>query len=205
VQDQEGSSRRMLEFIGLPWDPRCLDFHQTSRSVLTEQLDATFQGQSYALRLEGGNRFGLAALGGPAGVTPYAALQTQWFHTPAYSETGGVFALAYNSMTANDTRTELGARFDNSATLNAMPLILRLQLAWAHDFVSNPALNAVFEALPGSNFTVYGAPIPHDSALTSAGAQMFFAPNWSLLVKFDSEFASASQTYAGSGTLRYTW
>jgi tetratricopeptide (TPR) repeat protein len=35
VQDQEGSSRRMLEFIGLPWDARCLDFHQTSRSVLT--------------------------------------------------------------------------------------------------------------------------------------------------------------------------
>ena len=35
VQDQEGSSRRMLEFIGLPWDPRCLDFHQTRRSVLT--------------------------------------------------------------------------------------------------------------------------------------------------------------------------
>jgi len=177
----------------------------TSRSVLTEQLDANFHGQSYALRLEAGNRYGLAAPGGRAGVTPYAALQTQWFHTPAYSETGGDFALAYNSMTANDTRTELGARFDNFTTLSSMPLILRMRLAWAHDFVSTPALNAVFEALPGSNFTVNGAPIPHDSALTSAGAQLFFAPNWSLLAKFDGEFASGSQTYAGTGTLRYVW
>ncbi len=25
----------MLEFIGLPWDPRCLDFHQTERIVIT--------------------------------------------------------------------------------------------------------------------------------------------------------------------------
>jgi hypothetical protein len=35
VNDQEAWSRRMLEFIGLPWDPRCLDFHETQRTVLT--------------------------------------------------------------------------------------------------------------------------------------------------------------------------
>ena len=35
VEDQEAWSRKMLQFIGLPWDPRCLDFHQTSRSVMT--------------------------------------------------------------------------------------------------------------------------------------------------------------------------
>ncbi|MGC1521876.1 MAG: tetratricopeptide repeat protein [Steroidobacteraceae bacterium] len=35
VADQEGWSRRMLEFIDLPWDPRCLDFHRTRRTVLT--------------------------------------------------------------------------------------------------------------------------------------------------------------------------
>ncbi len=35
VADQEGWSRKMLEFIDLPWDPRCLDFHRTRRTVLT--------------------------------------------------------------------------------------------------------------------------------------------------------------------------
>jgi tetratricopeptide (TPR) repeat protein len=35
VEDQEGWSRRMLEFIGLPWDPKCLDFHNTDRVVIT--------------------------------------------------------------------------------------------------------------------------------------------------------------------------
>jgi len=35
VADQEGWTRRMLDFVGLPWDPRCLDFHQTQRSVVT--------------------------------------------------------------------------------------------------------------------------------------------------------------------------
>jgi tetratricopeptide (TPR) repeat protein len=35
VDDPEGGSRRMLAHIGLPWDPRCLEFHRTDRPVLT--------------------------------------------------------------------------------------------------------------------------------------------------------------------------
>ncbi|MGD0505265.1 MAG: sulfotransferase [Steroidobacteraceae bacterium] len=35
VADQEGWTRRMLDFIGLAWDPRCLDFHATERAVIT--------------------------------------------------------------------------------------------------------------------------------------------------------------------------
>jgi hypothetical protein len=35
VGDPEGWSRRMLTHIGLPWDPRCLEFHRTKRPVLT--------------------------------------------------------------------------------------------------------------------------------------------------------------------------
>jgi tetratricopeptide (TPR) repeat protein len=35
VSDQEGWTRRMLQFIGLPWDPRCLEFQHTGRAVLT--------------------------------------------------------------------------------------------------------------------------------------------------------------------------
>jgi len=35
VEDPELWTRRMLEFVGLPWDARCLDFHQTERVVIT--------------------------------------------------------------------------------------------------------------------------------------------------------------------------
>ncbi len=86
-----------------------------------------------------------------------------------------------------------------------MPLVLRGRLAWAHDFVSNPSLSAAFESLPGSSFIVNGAPLPQNSALTSAGAELFITPRLTLLVNFDGEFAQGSQTYAGSGTLRYRW
>ena len=74
--------------------------------------------------------------------------------------------------TATDTSSELGARFDNLTMLGGMPLILRGRLAWAHDWASTPALGAAFESLPGSKFTVNGAPPPPNSALTSAGAEL---------------------------------
>jgi tetratricopeptide (TPR) repeat protein len=35
IADQEGWTRRMLDFIGLPWDPRCLEFQETERVVIT--------------------------------------------------------------------------------------------------------------------------------------------------------------------------
>ena len=35
VDDQEAWTRTMLGFLELPWDPACLDFHQTQRSVVT--------------------------------------------------------------------------------------------------------------------------------------------------------------------------
>ena len=177
----------------------------TSRAALGDQLTSSFDAQSVGGRVEAGYRYAVQ----PAiGITPYGALQAQSLHTPSRSEidlTGGGLALNFPAMTATDTRSELGARVDGLTTLNGLPLILRARLAWAHDWVSNPALSAVFQALPGASFVVSGAPLPANSALASAGAELKLNPHVSLLGKFDGEFANGSQTYAGTGTLRYTW
>jgi autotransporter-associated beta strand protein/T5SS/PEP-CTERM-associated repeat protein len=183
-------------------------FTTNRTAALADQLSASFQGQSYAVRIEGGYRFAAPMSNGAAGVTPYGAIQAQNFHTPGYSEvdlTGGGFGLSYNALNATDTRSELGGRFDALTAWGAMPVQLRARVAWAHDWVGNPALSAAFQALPGASFVVNGAPVPHDSALTSVGAEMHLTSQWTLLGKFDGEFASRAQTYAGTGTLRYAW
>jgi tetratricopeptide (TPR) repeat protein len=38
VADPEGQARRLLAFVGLPWDPACLDFHGNARSVKTASV-----------------------------------------------------------------------------------------------------------------------------------------------------------------------
>ena len=78
-------------------------------------------------------------------------------------------------------------------------------MAWAHDWVSNPQLAAAFQVLPGTNFIVNGATPPKNSALASAGAEWRITANWSATAKFDGEFASHAQTYAGTSVVRYTW
>ena len=35
VSDPEGQSRRLIDFLGLAWEPACLDFYNTQRTVLT--------------------------------------------------------------------------------------------------------------------------------------------------------------------------
>jgi outer membrane autotransporter protein len=170
-----------------------------------DHLTASFNAQSLGARVESGYRF--ATIYG--GLTPYAAIQAQNFHTPSYSETdltGGGFALAFNSRNATDTRSELGGRFDRLLLLNpSAALTMRARLAWAHDWVSDPSLVPVFQTLPGASFIVNGATPAKNSALTSAGAELRLANGVTLTGKFDGEFASHSSTYAGIGMVRYMW
>ena len=178
----------------------------TDRFVaFSDHLTADFNAQSFGGRVEGGYRFATAI----GGVTPYAALQAQSFRMPSFNETevtGAGFALSFNGHTSTDTRSELGARYDHVAWVSSdAALILRGRLAWAHDWVTDAALTPVFQVLPGSSFIVNGAAPAENSALVSAGAEWRLANGITLLAKFDGDFASHSQTYAGTGTLRYRW
>jgi tetratricopeptide (TPR) repeat protein len=38
VDDLEGQARRLLDYCGLPWDERCLSFHETRRPVVTSSV-----------------------------------------------------------------------------------------------------------------------------------------------------------------------
>ena len=170
-----------------------------------DHLTASFNAQSYGGRLESGWRFA-TFLGG---VAPYAAVQAQAFHTPAYNETDatfGGFGLNYNSRKGSDTRSELGARFDRALPIaTTAVLALNARAAWAHDWVTTPILNPLFQTLAGALFSVTGAtPVPN-SALLSAGGELQFLNGWAIGGRFDGEFADRAQTYAGTGTLRYVW
>ena len=172
----------------------------------SDQLTANFNAYGIGGRLEGGYRFATPVVA----LTPYAALQAQSFHIPSYSETdvtSGGFGLAYNAHTASDTRSELGARLDKQIALdNGAVLALRGRAAWAHDWVTDPSLTAAFLALPGGGgFVVNGATPAHNSALVTAGAEIQLRIGWAVMAKFDGEFANGSQTYTGTGKLRYTW
>jgi uncharacterized protein with beta-barrel porin domain len=84
-------------------------------------------------------------------------------------------------------------------------LTLRSRFAWAHDFDPSRAAAATFQALPGASFVVNGAAQAHDSALTTASAEMKWINGWSAAATFEGEFSDVTRSYAGKGVVRYQW
>lgn len=174
-----------------------------------DSLQAKFDAQSVGGRLEGGYRIATRWM---VDITPYAAVQGQSFHTPAYGEvaTGAAsnpFALNFDARNATDVRTELGARADRIwPVAGAGSFNVFGKVAWAHDEVSDPRLSASFIGLtPVASFVVNGATPSHDLALLSTGSEWRLGNGVSLMAKFDGELSSRTMTYAGTGRLRYTW
>jgi uncharacterized protein with beta-barrel porin domain len=180
----------------------------TNRTVTVagiDQLRAEFNANAYSGRVEGGYRFVTPWMG----ITPYAAGQFTTFDLPAYAEQAIVgantFALAYNGKSVTDPRSELGIRSDKSWAVQDGIFTLRGRLAWAHDFNPDRNIAATFQTLPGATFVVGGAAQAHDSALTTASAEMKWTNGWSAAATFEGEFSGVTRSYAAKGVVRYTW
>ena len=183
----------------------------TNRTVTIagiDQLRARFNANAFSGRIEGGSRFVAPGSMG-FGITPYAAAQFTTFELPAYAESvlsgANTFALNYTSKSVTDSRSELGVRTDKSFTLADAILTLRSRLAWAYDFNPTPSIGATFQTLPGASFVVNGAQQAHNSALTTASAEMRWINGWSAAATFEGEFSQVTRSYAGKGTVRYAW
>ena len=116
------------------------------------------------------------------GVTPYAAVQAQDFHTPAYSETdvtGGGFGLTYAAMNATDVRSELGARFDDPTLLYGKPLILLRPRRLGARFGHQPGAQRCVRIAAGRELHRQRRADPARTPRSpSAGAQLFLTPRW---------------------------
>ena len=135
-----------------------------------DQLEAGFDATSFGGRAEGGYRFGSVQY---RRSTPYAAVQVQSLHTPAYSEfaTVGSNQFALTLRVADRDRHPQRAR---PLGRHALPVrdgntvVLRGRAAWVHDFNPGSRINPAFQTLPGASFAIDGAAAPRDAALTSA-------------------------------------
>ena len=116
-----------------------------------DQLRARFRADTFAGRVEAGNRYVVPWFGG-LGLTPYAAAQMTATRLPAYAETAvsgtNAFALSYVAKNVTAPRTELGLRSDKSIAVNDALLTLRGRAAWARDYNPLTAASATFQALP---------------------------------------------------------
>ncbi len=168
-----------------------------------DHLSASFTAHDYGGRLETGVYVNW--------LTPYVAVQTLSFHSPAYSEkaAGGSssdFALDYDAVSMTTTRFELGTGFGTDMRTGSNSIVnLWGRLGWAHDIIPDQKANVTFSAMPDSGFTVYGAQPAADSALVSLGAQVKGRNGLDMMVRVDADISGISKTYIGTLGFNYTW
>ena len=116
------------------------------------------------------------------------------------------FALSYAGRTSTEVRAELGSWISKNFLLaGGDSIALFGRAAWAHDWDSNLGMTPTFLSLPGASFAMNGAAPPSNLALLTAGAELRLRSQWSLMGRFDGEFASGAQIYTGTARVRYTW
>ena len=176
----------------------------TDRSLSFAGIDrfaSNFVAHNIAGEVEVGRRFGL--------FTPYAGLRGQSVTTPAHGETtvagNSFYALSYNEQTVLTGIAELGVRFDWTTDLEAGTLSLHSGLALVQTLGSNTNVGAAFQALPGSGFTVKGASANGAAVKLAAGLDLALDQGFSIGAAVEGQFSANSQSYSGTGHLRYRW
>ncbi|QCI64152.1 autotransporter outer membrane beta-barrel domain-containing protein [Phreatobacter stygius] len=167
--------------------------------------------QTYGARLETGWRFGSAAAGlASFGWTPYAAIEAIGYSAPGYREAstpaGGAFALSFAARSTATARAELGVRLDGRARIaETTDLITYGRLAWAYQANTERSLNATFQTLADSGFTVFGARPSMHTALATLGAELRFANGLRLSSTIEGELGERHQAIRANAGLRYAW
>ena len=182
-----------------------------SRTVAAAGLNETYASrvtaQTYGGRLEAGWRMGIRAYG----LTPYAALEAIGYQAPGYAETftaptTGAAALAYAGKSSASIRSELGLRADARTDLApGQTLITYGRLAWAYQARPDRSVDASFQGLANSGFTVFGARASTHTALASLGAELQIAAGTRLSSSLDAELGDHHRSIRANLGLRHSW
>jgi outer membrane autotransporter protein len=177
----------------------------TARSVSATENDTlagSLTSQIFDLRYETGINLGW--------VTPYLGIEDRLLDAPAYTETGpsgaSSFALSYASRSINMPDVELGLRNATDLPVNRnWVLHLTDKLAFEHTANSSFDVQAAYAALPGSNFTTFGAQPGKNLVRVSVGAEFKSRYGLSAGLNFDEAVSSRSQSYNGAFSLGFGW
>ncbi len=163
---------------------------ETTRQVtipVTETLAGDYDARSYQFFAEAGyevktDRFALE---------PFAGVSYINLKTDAYSETGGISALSAGTQTNDTTYTTLGLR---SSLQLADRVNTRGMVGWRHAFGDvDPA--STFTIAGSTPFTVLGAPIAEDAAVTELGLDVNVTDNVMIGASYEGQYGDGATAH----------
>jgi uncharacterized protein with beta-barrel porin domain len=182
----------------------------THRTVDQSGVTGTYRGHyssdNWSGRLEAGWRL---VSGDWTGFTPYIAWQATNDSVPGYSEKtvsgSNMFALIYRGTDFDTSRGELGLRADHTFQMDDGAMTLRGRAAWADNFQHDRSIDAGFQTLTGTGFTVQGADEGRSVGLAGVSGEWKWNSGVALVGAVDGAFSNKSTAYTASGSVRFTW
>jgi len=181
-----------------------------SHSIATDRM-VLFPGFADRLtaRYDGGTGQAFGEIGygvalGNVAVEPFAGAAWVHLRTDAFSEHGGLAALAVAANTFEVGFSTLGVRAASMIPMGYdMILVPRASAAWQHAYSDvTPTATLAFQSA-GAPFMIAGVPIARDSLLAEAGLDLNIGRNTTLGVSYVGQIASNVQDHAAKG--KFTW
>jgi outer membrane autotransporter protein len=141
---------------------------------------------------------------GRIAAEPFAGLAWAHLDTNAFSEQGGIAALAGSSTSDDVGYTTTGARIATNIPLqDGMMLTPRASAAWQHAFGDlTPGAALTFQST-GIGFDIAGVPLARDAALVEGGFDLRINPNAMVGLSYTGQIAGSTNDHAVKGNL--TW
>ncbi len=137
-------------------------------------------------------------------VIPFVAMGYTHASSGAYKEIGLPGAnLAVSDATATSTSSLLGVKFNMTDMMGDGALTPTLKLAWRHNFDSNVwTVNAAFDGLVGSNFSVNGRGLSKDSGVVGAGLGYAINGDVTAMLDYEGDLNSDRITQSVMGRIK---
>ena len=147
--------------------------HQTAHRNLP-LFGATARGETDGLAGGGGVRVGVQQDLGAWLIEPSLGFGGFDLHLGSLTETGGALAENIGGATLGSAESTVAVSAQRAIALSeAVRMVVKARLGWAHEFADNTAtIDASFAGLSGSGFGLNSAPIGRDAALVGLGTDI---------------------------------
>jgi len=148
-----------------------------------------FNSDVFAIYGEGGVNL---TPGDDINVTPFLSFGYTHGSSGAYTEFGAPGAnLAVSDASSTNLSSQLGLKFSMNDVMGDEALTPTLKVAWRHNFDDNIwTVNAAFDGLAGSGFSVNGRNLSKDSVAVGAGLGYAFNGDVTAMLDYEGDFSS---------------
>jgi len=158
---------------------------QISFTGFSDIADSRYKGYQYTAKIDGGHPINTGLII----VTPTLGASYSFLKQNSYTEssTNGS-ALHLNQQTISSVKSSVGTKFTKTVETESFTYTPELDIAWTHEFKSDPLRTTASYVAGGSSFTSTSVKPAKDALIVGAGLTVIGADNLTIRGKYHAEF-----------------